>query len=47
MTFQEKKRELDYAFKLYKEGKATLFDFSDIVAFIIERRLKREQRGEW
>lgn len=46
MTFQEKKRELDYAFKLVKEGKKTLFDFSDMTAFIIERRLKREQRRE-
>ena len=42
---QEKKQYLDYAFNLYKEGKATLFDFSDTVAFIVERRLKREQKG--
>ena len=47
MTIHEKKRELDYVFKLVKDGKISLWSLSDTTAFIIERRLKREQRREW
>jgi len=38
------KKYLDSSFKLLKEGKKTLFDFSDMTAFILERRLRREKK---